>query len=257
MMNAIIFATVGTSALRNPGIGDVVGREKGAQLRSDVMTCLARPPELRDRCAAELDLEQRLTEAHVAYFRQKFSVCLDPRNYPMSAAELTSMPALLEAIKGRGETLQLLVLLASDTPEGKLAARVIQHVLTTPACFQLAPAAIEVVPVPGLNETFQNQFERLSSALGKQVCHVAPPRHVYINLTGGFKGTVPFLTQIAWNGGFALYYQHEAQSKSEIVEFAHEVPHNPETVGPAGTQVAPNARPRVVLVPSAEIWSRD
>ena len=264
-MNAIIFATVGTSALTNQKIGDVVVRDKtavvvresGAQLRSDVRTYLEAAPQVRVRRAAELDLEQRLTEAHVAYFRQKFSACLDPKNYPMSAAELTSMPALLEAIKGRGETLQLLVLLASDTPAGKLAARVVQHVLTTPACFQLAPATVELKPVPGLNETFQNQFERLSSALDEQVGHVAPPRRVYINLTGGFKGTVPFLTQLAWNRGYALYYQHEAQSKSEIVEFAHETSPNPETVGPIRARVALDAGPKVVLLPGAEKWGRD
>jgi hypothetical protein len=34
MMNAIIFATVGTSALRNPGIGDVVAgrRERNCEV---------------------------------------------------------------------------------------------------------------------------------------------------------------------------------------------------------------------------------
>ena len=118
-MNAIIFATVGTSALTNQEIGDVVVREKGAQLRSDVRTYLRAAPELRERRAAKLGLERRLTEAHEAYFRQDFSVCLEPRNYPMSAAELTSMPALLEAIRERGEQMQRLVLLASDTPEGE------------------------------------------------------------------------------------------------------------------------------------------
>ena len=149
----------------------------------------------------------------------------------------------LEAIKERGEALQRLVLLASDTPEGKLAARVIQHVLTTPECFQLAPAKVEVVPVPGLNETFENQFEKLTRALAEQVDHVASPRRVYINMTGGFKGTVPFLTQIAWNCGHALYYQHEAQSKSEIVELP-------------GARVAPDAEPTVTLVSSPAEWRR-
>ena len=259
-MNAIIFATVGTSALTNQEIGDVVVREKGAvvvrkkgeQLRSDVTAYRQAAqrqreqqatPKLLEQLAAKFDLEQRLQEAHVAYFRQEFSVCLNPRNYPMSAAELTSMPALLEAIEKRGETLQRLVLLASDTPAGKLAARVVQHVLTTPACFQLACDAVEVVPVPGLNETFENQFGRLSSALDEQVRHVAPPRRVYINMTGGFKGTVPFLTQLAWTRGYALYYQHEAQSKSEIVELE-------------GARVVPDAQPMVTLVSKPASWRR-
>ena len=54
-MNAIIFATVGTSALTNKHIGDVVVREngavvvreRGAQLRSDVGTYLDAAPQLR------------------------------------------------------------------------------------------------------------------------------------------------------------------------------------------------------------------
>ncbi len=242
-MNAIIFATTGTSALTNQEIGDVVVREKvavvvrekGAQLRSDVRTYL-RPaaPEVHERRAAELDLERRLAEAHEAYFQQSFSVCLEPRNYPMSAAELTSMPALLEAIRGRGEKLERLVLLASDTPEGKLAARVVQRVLSTPACFQL-DATVEVAEISGLNATFENQLERLGGAIDEHKSHVAPPRRVYINLTGGFKGTVPFLTQLAWTHGYALYYQHEVQSRSEIVELP-------------GVQVAPDAQPKVTLV---------
>ena len=244
-MNAIIFATTGTSVLTNQEIGDVVVREKvavvvrekGAQLRSDVRTYL-RPtaPELRERRAAEL------TEAHEAYFRQEFSTCLEPRNYPMSAAELTSMPALLEAIRERGETLGRLVLLASDTPEGKLAARVVQRVLSTPACFQL-DAAVEVAKIPGLNATFENQLERLGGAIDEHKRQVAPPRRVYINLTGGFKGTVPFLTQLAWMHGYALYYQHEVQSRSEIVELP-------------GAQAAPDAQNKVTLVPAAARYPR-
>jgi CRISPR/Cas system-associated protein Csm6 len=112
---------------------------------------------------------------------------------------------------------------------------VVKGVLTTPACFQLEPATVEVAEILGLNATFENQFERLSGALAEHTRQVAPPRRVYINLTGGFKGTVPFLTQLAWTHGYALYYQHEAQSKSEIVELA-------------GTRVAPDAQPTVTLV---------
>ena len=78
--------------------------------------------------------------------------------------------------------------------------------------------AVEVAEIPGLNATFENQLERLGGAIDEHKHQVAPPRRVYINLTGGFKGTVPFLTQLAWTHGYALYYQHEALSKSEIVE---------------------------------------
>jgi CRISPR/Cas system-associated protein Csm6 len=119
---------------------------------------------------------------------------------------------------------------------------VVQRVLTTPACFQL-DATVEVAEISGLNATFENQLERLRGAIDNHKSLVAPPRRVYINLTGGFKGTVPFLTQLALTHGYALYYQHEAQAKSEIVELA-------------GARVAPDAQPKVTLVYRPKRWKR-
>ena len=223
-MNAIVFATVGTSALTNRKIGDVVGKEHGGSLRNAASDYLDAEVGRRAHLARLSNLQQDLVESHAAYCRQEFRICLDPKQFSGSAAELTSMPGLLAAIEERGERLVRVVLIASGTPEGQLAAEVIRSVLMQPECFQLAPATVEVERVIGLDETFRDQYARLQEVVSRQIEQAGAPERVYLNLTGGFKGTVPFLTMIAREQGYALYYQHERQSVSEVVELSPGAP---------------------------------
>jgi len=219
-MNAIIFATVGTSALTNNAIGDLPDWKVGPQLRADSAAYLLARARQRHSIETRNRLKERLIDAHRAYWKQRTEDCLNPYNYPKSAAELTSMPGLDAAITSRGQTLRKIVLLTSDTQEGRLASAVVEAVLTTPDCFDLEPARVEVAVVPGLNETFRDQFEHLKRVVETHKSGLGQPLSVYFNFTGGFKATVPFLTRIAMLEGNSLYYQHERRNTSEIIDFA-------------------------------------
>jgi len=192
---------VGTSLLRNALAAVRSGRVSAPPGCGEVLAACADPARLdRGRCGREIDrclgFVGRLVEE-------------DP--YRMSA-ELNAMDWVLES--GCGDVARL-VLLASDTPEGLAAARVLEGYLSSRGC----PARVRVVRGLGSSEGFWPGLLELVKVIAEEArAAYADGYFVYLNATGGFKPESGMaLLAASAAAPVAAYYKHEAMRETVML----------------------------------------
>jgi putative CRISPR-associated protein (TIGR02619 family) len=197
----ILYVTVGTSAIKNPGIGRPPDGRDNATLQGDMR--LYREDKGKDfgRWGKLFD---DLVKAHVRYWEMPEDYTTDPRNFEQSSAELTSTYFLF-----REMSFDKLVLLPTDTPDGKMASQVVLAVMkSTPYGVRVAKDRIIEEPILGLERDMDKLDAGLRAAILK---HDSLSRHDerYVNVTGGFKGTSLMLGRLSTELDYEVYYQHE------------------------------------------------
>lgn len=236
----VLVVTVGTSALTARRLGDPISgsvdeSQAAAELRRSIQDYLG---NLQAGGAAETDLFEEILNAHRSLWE---SIRFAPSRLVSSAppigdridttsAEMTSTyflrltGAVPDGFLGRNWRV---VLLASSTPEGQLAARLnarlIHDYLLRPRCECTSTnkaacnkGRVVVVTVQGLDErgftgsVSQNLLDALDASRAEQVI---------CNITGGFKGTIPIVTVWASRHAFPLFYQHERAKECVRIAF--------------------------------------
>ena len=149
-----------------------------------------------------------------------------------TTAELASM-ALARHQRG---TLGNVVLLASDTPAGRLAATIVAEVarsVWTSDRFEFQTCA-------GLNPERPDDFFSVGLAnvrsAAKNVIAANPGAEHTLNITGGFKGAIPFLTLLAIELGIDLIYLFERSGSLTRIDghtLAEELAAGRSVVGPS------------------------
>jgi putative CRISPR-associated protein (TIGR02619 family) len=196
------FITVGTSALYNADVGKGLGAARLDQLRGRLRAFKGDPRNYPDRGT----LLKLLVEAHQCYWNQP-KVDRIPANFLQTSAELTSSVPIVEEKRP-----QLTILLASATEEGEFAAQVNLAILRK----RFPKLQFECCRVEGLD--VEKNFPDVYSALERTVRRYWSDEsdRVAVNVTGGYKAALLFVSALAIRYGWDLYYQHE--SLHSIVE---------------------------------------
>jgi len=236
-MPRVIITTCGTSLLTsNCWIG-----------KSDTSSILS--PDLKNDPAKRAELEKSYTEYTQDFLRNtnhekladKFDINVwrNTNDILKLPAELASLRAMQLFLTHKEITLtdnDSLILLCSDTEEGKFCAEVLWYVLKKHTL--LAPICIpKPRTIPKLDPARPNDFQQAVSELWSN-----PPIEIndennkyYFNITGGYKVTGALLTGFAYFLGFPrayLFYLNEASYK-EILVMGFD-PLNPEQFGRKG-----------------------
>lgn len=189
----VIFATVGTSALYNRDIGKGWPRE--AVLKKQIVRYQEDP--VKDP-AEWRPLFRDLVTAHTAVFQEAW----DKKDHLRTSAELTSTMYLLGK-KVEAANVATIVYLASATRESEMAARVNEAV----AKKRWPKLAITTDRIEGLEAHFVNVRDAIAKVAKT---HVPAGHDVIFNITGGFKGAIPSIADLARERGWTLFYQHES-----------------------------------------------
>lgn len=192
-MSAIHIVTVGTSAITN---NPPPGHQRAALVAGEpaAFAFASRIANLGDPVHAELT--RRWVEAsvldHVGLLRS-FRDDGDRSALAATTAELSSL-ALVSAERG---ALGRVVLLASDTPNGRTAAEIVQ--LAGQSVWR--DAVFEVRVCDGLDpdrpDAFVTQGLENLRSIAREIDRDNPGVEVVINITGGLKGGIPFMTVLA------------------------------------------------------------
>jgi CRISPR/Cas system-associated protein Csm6 len=204
----VIFATVGTSALYNRDIGK--GWKREAILKSKIRS-------YQDNKQKDPTEWEHLFEDLVTVHAEVFQSAWDKKDHFRTSAELTSTMYLLgnnvEAAK-----VAKIVYLASATRESEMAARVNEAV----AKKRWPKLAIARDRIEGL----EAHYIEVRDAIAKVAkSHVPAGHNVIFNITGGFKGAIPSIADLARKEGWTVFYQHESLEFG--VGFTYPVPSGP------------------------------
>ena len=186
----VLVITVGTSAITNDQIGAVDGRNNTA-LRASVKKYQDLRKEHRTSALTER-LSADLRDAHKLFWRKEKNYIEFAAHQRQTSAELLSTHDLLRLhlTKGWSKDLDRLLLLHSDTDDGKLAAGVNAEILRMWGWSDVVAAEVKA-----LNETFVQVHQRLVDCFDTHLPETAG--QVVVNITGGYKGTIPAVTLIA------------------------------------------------------------
>lgn len=236
----VLFVTVGTSALTARRLGETneesfEGSKNDVFLRDKVQNYLK---DVHGRGTGEADLLSEVVKAHRNIWKSVGSVPnrLIPRGPSIgdqierTSAEMTSTYFLSltgEVPEGFLGKSWKVILLASSTPEGHLAARInarlFHDFLLSQPCrctfadpVGCASGRVMVVRVPGLDE---KGFTGSISQNLLEILDVNRSKHVICNITGGFKGTIPIIAVWAFRHGYPLFYQHERARECVKISF--------------------------------------
>jgi hypothetical protein len=240
-MRKTLIVTVGASAAENkelagvwPKLKTVFGDEE------DAKTVLERWEESPD----ELEIaESMLLEAHREFWNKN-------ENYwdNRSKSRQTSAEAISTYMAIRSGVLSLLqpghdriVLLASDTEVGKACGRINERLLRSAVFWRGGAAESDVVlkVLEGLNPKPKDEnapLPEISSQIRRIVEEHAdsPDRELYVNITGGYKGTVPPLTHVCWSEKYRnrakLLYMHETMRATVVLSPGQEGREMRETI---------------------------
>ena len=196
----ILYVTVGTSAITNTGVGRPPDGRDNTTLQGDMR--LYREDKRKDfgRWGKLFD---DLVKAHVRYWEMPEAYTTSPYNFLQSSAELTSTYCLF-----REMPFDKLVLLPTDTPDGKMASRVVLEAMkSTPYGVRVAKDRIVEELIPGLETDMDKLDAGLRAAIFKHDSSRDDTRHV--NVTGGFKGTALMFGRLSTELDYEVYYQHE------------------------------------------------
>jgi CRISPR/Cas system-associated protein Csm6 len=189
----VIFATVGTSALYNRDIGK--GWPKEALLKKQIVRYQEDPEKNPEEWK---DLFKDLVTVHAEVLQAAW----DKKDHFRTSAELTSTMYLLGG-KVEAANVAKIVYLASATRESEMAARVNEAV----AKRRWPKLTIARDRIEGLEAHFIDVRDAIAKVVGK---HVLQGHDVVFNITGGFKGAIPSIADLAREKGWKLFYQHES-----------------------------------------------
>ncbi len=219
-MKRVLFVTVGTSAIFAEDLRDTT--ETGnLKKRVDRLRKPASSAE-KDRLLGELRPD--LIGSHIGTWEKLADRPPCTADYYLTSAELVSTMGLLrsrdELVKdffARDRSDDKLVLLASNTPEGELAADVNAEVLHARLLGQQCKCdgavknceRISVKAVRGLES--MSGFGKVQEGLLETVTPFKGAQAGF-NITGGYKGLIPYVTWLTLGvfEGAPLYYQHES-----------------------------------------------
>lgn len=127
----------------------------------------------------------------------------------LTTAELASLALLQADAAGPGGALDGVLLVASDTETGRLAVRIVERVMEevwpTTRCERAIAA--------GLDPEDPERFLRVGlgnlQTIVRRACEKHRGDRVVLNVTGGLKGGIPFLTAIAMRNALDLVYLFE------------------------------------------------
>lgn len=235
----VLFITVGTTALSAERVGERMSGEADspAAVREAAQRYLDDPETITE--CEERELFGRLLRAHRAFWSELRAAQFFPAKEGLreTSAEMTSTYVLThttEEIERFHSKRDRFVLLASDTKEGKLAARINSRLLHEfvfdPPCrcaaAEDAPAGCEKAPVEVVEGLEAGAFNAdVSSNVSAILDKDWGGRLPMCNITGGYKGTIPAIA--AWANrraavdarGAPIYYQHVRSDRPTCIEF--------------------------------------
>jgi CRISPR/Cas system-associated protein Csm6 len=200
-MSELLFVTVGTTAVGNPRIGDT-------HLNQIAQQYLKVPDE---RFAELHELEEKLVSAHSDFWREMKGKELVPDDFDRTSAELTSTMRLTQ----QQQSITGIILLGSETTEGKLATAVNHAVLSR--IWKGGQVLKDIVP--GL----EKRFTKVTPAIERILKDRGAPSasRVHFNITGGFKGVIPSITYLAvQHPGWSVFYQYQGLNTATEVFFS-------------------------------------
>jgi hypothetical protein len=200
----ILFVTVGTSGLTNPGIGKAPNGRDNTALQAEIL----RYKQDRNKDAGRwAKLDRDLVAAHKAYWGMPDRFTTSPFNYLQTAAELTSTHCLIRDV-GSKYPFDKIVLLPTATADGRMASKVVLEVMRSPEYgIPLNKDSIIEEPIPGLEKDIEKLAAGLREAVWKHSQFAVDKR--FLNVTGGFKGTSLMLGRLSADNNYRIYYQHE------------------------------------------------
>lgn len=165
-------------------------------------------PEARERLGEADEILEQLRRAgeRGAWERAGELLALLPPDLPQWGAEAATLRALRHEPEMRN--LERVVLLTSDTPEGRSAAEILQSAL---AGWERLPVTTRVIA--DLDHTSPTRFKveglrNLVSALAQVTREVRPHQPVFV-VSGGFKAQVAITTVVGQALGVSVAYRFE------------------------------------------------
>ncbi len=212
----VLFVTVGTSALTNPGIGKAPNGRDNSALQLDMQRFKETrnkpsfsPESLKkDDFGRWTKLYRDLVGAHQAHWgNTEETYRSNPLKASQTAAELTTTHCLVRDV-GREFPFDKIVLLPTETADGQMASRVVLAVMRSAEFgLELNPDRIVEEPIPGLEKEIGKLADGLRAAISTHSPFANDRR--FVNVTGGFKGTSLMLGRLSKEGRYRIYYQHE------------------------------------------------
>ena len=228
-MNQPFFVTVGTTALTNEGIGSADGSPNSI-LQDRVNSFLGDPVKPALGYGAHRRLAEELIRSHVIAWQTpgRFE---DRKRYRTTSAELLSTYL---ATRAPGFELDGIVLLCSETEEGRFAAEINRDVMRTSEYRRaLRPdldfLEVQVAVIYGLDANTAD-FTEVTRETVKAWLPAAKDVKVRVNITGGYKSLAATFGIVAvLDSRYRLFYMHESTEVLMCI--------NPEnrTGGPAKT----------------------
>jgi putative CRISPR-associated protein (TIGR02619 family) len=220
-MSKVLFITVGTTALTASDLGKVKNHEP---LRRKAKHFLENSDQ-RKREQMTDEFRDELVKAHslhppgIEYLRHPYR----------TSAEMTSTYWLLQDdepdLPGpfHHDGGDRLVLLASDTPEGELCAKVnavlMSKLFFGCRCSQAECAAVKTHTIKGLEASQMAGPIKIRKKIA-EIMHPYAEASRYFNITGGFKGAVPAIADLCATefNPCPIFYQHETSASSVRID---------------------------------------
>jgi hypothetical protein len=220
-MKRVLFVTVGTSAITAEHLWKEVPQD--GRLRRDIASFVDVPEGRQEELSGTFKLRPRLIAAHWKFWHGLKDRAPLREDYRRTSAELVTTLGLLGSKEGavadffrRDGCEDTILLLASNTVEGELAAgvnaQVLHELLRGKHCEckgEVRNCRRIVVEVIRGMET-ATRFEGLLDGLLDKVKGYDGAQSAF-NFTGGFKGVIPYITWLALVKfpGAPMYYQQE------------------------------------------------
>jgi putative CRISPR-associated protein (TIGR02619 family) len=201
-MKTFLFVTVGISAL-----GITRKRDDLAVLDKAVGEYKEEGPGPDKEAKGKMIFEP-LLDLHRQFWSGRCS-CPEPREYRRTSAELVTTCTLLQELGKQHVAVEKIVLLVSDTHEGKLAGTIVRSIMTTGYTVLPTMPPVEMETIPGM--TGDRAVERFPNDLLRVVSNYRENEtdRVIFNATAGFGGTLLLIGMMAVRYGFQVYYQFE------------------------------------------------
>jgi len=215
----VLFVTVGTTVLTASNLG-ALGEGDPEQLRREAI-------DFDDGAIPKPDLYERVLAAHEAFWNSGLSVF--ENRYDTSAEMASSFYAL--RVQGNEKLFDpkkdRIVLLSSQTDACLFCANVNEQLMRKhlfhPPCDGERATYVEVVK--GLQAKEAGFADSIVASIEEfWNCHY-PLEEIIVNITGGFKGTIPALT---WRclktdtskTACSMFYTHETMDRAETITFS-------------------------------------
>lgn len=214
-----LFVSVGLSALTNDRIGLVPPKTNNQTLRDQVADYLADTTTVKAHPESYKTLADDLYEAHRAFWSKpaEFYSGKGPagrRVQYATSAELWSTYRL--ARRAPKIPFDGIVLLVSDTTEGRFAARVNERVMKSDEYrgrLNWVRLGVTSEVVSGLDAKVSDTPLILMKLIGEY-----HPTHqgVRINITGGYKGLAAHIGELSYWKKYHYYYMHESLAEPDV-----------------------------------------